>query len=667
MHIKRFSLWLCSLGLIATNLQAANLVKKSSVVIDNISVGKMDGDSQASQFSMILNFHNDGDEIEHWQLGFYMPRTFYNLAQQKINPDLDMQICTVEDGSCVNLKYVKAPSGSNDLGQGYFNMLEPVANFSLKPNHHYYIQLAHNNQWNVGNISALPQSLFLIADDYNKNGVPRIYPLPTELNQYSLTNYNHEQILQQIEQHLQQNWQNSQPNNLDPQLPQIVPQPISIVNNNSGDFTIPSTIILHNQLNEDNQVASYWSKIIQQDWQLAKLPKVDNDGNASTGIIINEIGQPRLIDNNPEGYRLTISATNITIEALTQTGVYYALQTLRQIWSQNKNATLPALTITDYPRLKYRGVMLDSARHFFSVNEIKSLIDVMASQKLNTLHWHLSDDEAFRIELPLYPNIANLGAKRGLGQIIGPNMLIQNNLDTTNLSQAQYPLANSNYQGSYSPEQIQQLITYANANQITIIPEIDLPGHARSLIKALPDIMIDENDKSQFVSVQGYTDDVIPVCTYATNISTGQQFTPTINAIINNIAQLFNQQTTIYALSNEISIGGDEVSANAWTNDSSCRNEWSNLSALEKSHLFFQKLAESNSQLIFSGWQQFIQNDNDSLGKNIVKSNQTGHVWVWNPSKEGIAQAVNLANHNYPTVLAYADRSYFDLAYSPSM
>jgi hexosaminidase len=134
-----------------------------------------------------------------------------------------------------------------------------------------------------------------------------------------------------------------------------------------------------------------------------------------------------------------------------------------------------------------------------------------------------------------------------------------------------------------------------------------------------------------------------------------------------NIAAQFNNQSTVYAVNNEVSVGGDEVSSHAWTNDTSCRNEWGNLSALEKSHLFFQKLANSNSELMFSGWQQFIQNDSESLGKNIVAANQTGHVWVWNPSSEGVGQAVSLANNNYPTVLAYADKTYFDLAYTPSM
>ena len=291
----------------------------------------------------------------------------------------------------------------------------------------------------------------------------------------------------------------------------------------------------------------------------------------------------------------------------------------------------------------------------------------MASQKLNTLHLHLSDDEAFRLSLANYPQLAAIGATRGLGQAIGPNLLIQNNLDNTNSTELKYPVANTPYSGQYSPEDIKEIIAYANLNQISVIHELDLPGHARALIKAMPEVMVDPNDNSQFVSIQGYTDDVLPICTYSTDISIGSQFTSTINGILNDTVTLFGNQTTIYAQSNEISIGGDEVSSHAWDNDTSCRDEWGSLAAIEKSHLFFSKLSEVNSGLLLSGWQQFVQNPDNSISKNAVTAGKIGHVWVWDPSNNGIKAASMLANKNYPTVLAYADKTYFDLAYTPSM
>ncbi len=656
------------LGLILAGLTSsvlASQIEQSEIKIDNIEVGKMDGDTQASQFSLLVNFHNDGDDIDKWKIGFYMPRSFFSLSAQNINPELEMQVCDAV-GVCANLRYVKAGSiTASDTSQGYFTMLEPLSNFTLKKKGRYFLRLAHNNQWSPGNVSALPQSWFMIADDKVKDGVPRIYTIQTEINQYSILGYDQNQVDEKLTKYINDNWQNSLP--VPSNLINIVPTPVSISQPNLGDYTLPTkTVTIHNQLNTDNVVANQWATIIKQDWKIKKKVLVDNDASANDGIVITTINDPKSINNNPEGYRLTISSNSIVIEALTDAGAYYALQTLRQLWSQNPQ-NLPSLTITDYPRFKYRGILLDVARHYFTPTEINKLIDVMASQKLNTLHIHFSDDEAFRLALPEYPTLASVATKRGLGQLVGPNMLLQNNLDTTNMSQQAYPAANSVYAGSYSTEEIKALITYANANQITVIPEIDLPGHARALIKALPDTMSDPNDNSQFISVQGYTDDVLPVCTYGTDISVGSQFTASMNNIVNSVANLFNQQTSVYAINNEVSVGGDEVSPNAWSNDTSCRNEWNNLSALDKSHLFFKKLALANNNLMLSGWQQAVQTDGSELGKNLIPVAQTGHVWVWNPSGEGVKQAVTLANNNYPTILAYADKSYFDLAYTPSM
>lgn len=647
------------------SMSYASQVEKSSLVIDDIEVGKMDGDTLNSQFSMMVNFHNSSDDIAQWKIGFYMPRSFMSMSTQNINPDLEMQVCDAS-GSCTNLRYVKAnPITANDMSQGYFTVLEPMSSFTLKSKGRYYLRLAHSNQWTANNVSALPQSWFVISDDKQKDGIPKIYTMATEVSQYSLLGYNQNQIDEQLNNYINSNWQNSL-QVADNQI-SLVPLPVSATQNGMGDYTLPAkTLVIHNQLNSDNSVANLWAGIIKQDWKIKKSVTVDNDSNASDGIIITTINDPKIINNNPEGYRLTIASSGITIETLTATGAYYALQSLRQLSSQNQ-PTLPAVTITDYPRFKYRGILLDTARHYFSVAEIEKLIDVMASQKLNTLHIHFSDDEAFRLALPDYPSLATVGAQRGLGQNVGSNMLLQNNLDTSNMTQQQYPVANTNYGGSYSPEDIKALVAYANANQVTVIPEIDLPGHARALIKALPNVMVDPNDSSQFASVQGYTDDVLPVCTYGTDISVGSQFTNTINDITTKITNMFNSQTTMYAINGEISVGGDEVSSHAWTNDTSCRNEWTNLTSLDKSHLFLQKLASNNPEIMMSGWQQAVQGDDVALGKNIIPAAQTGHIWVWNTSGTGVKQAVNLANNNYPTVLAYADKTYFDLAYTPSM
>ena len=203
---------------------------------------------------------------------------------------------------------------------------------------------------------------------------------------------------------------------------------------------------------------------MQQDLKIeAKIDKKTNDG-----IVLQTIRKDP--DSSPEAYRLHITPTQIIVQASNPAGFFYALQSLRQLWF--KQNSLPLLTIEDAPRFKYRGVLLDVARHYFTPDQIKNFIDIMAAAKLNTLHLHLSDDEAFRLELTDYPELTTIGAQRGLGLPIGPLSYCKN------LSQAsdKLPNADSVYSGSYSKEQIQDLISYANLHQITIIPEIDIPG-----------------------------------------------------------------------------------------------------------------------------------------------------------------------------------------------
>jgi hexosaminidase len=158
---------------------------------------------------------------------------------------------------------------------------------------------------------------------------------------------------------------------------------------------------------------------------------------------------------------------------------------------------------------------------------------------------------------------------------------------------------------------------------------------------------------------------VIPVCLYD-NVSPFNAFTYTMNNIVTAVSSLFANQTTLY-YQNEVSVGADEVSPDAWTADTSCSSmAWSGLSALSKSHYLFQLLGLANSNIKISGWQQLVQNDDTTIDPQSLASSYTAHVWVWNTAQSlGIAQAQALAQNNYPTVLAFADDLYFDLTYTP--
>jgi len=168
-----------------------------------------------------------------------------------------------------------------------------------------------------------------------------------------------------------------------------------------------------------------------------------------------------------EGYRLVTSATGATISASDDSGMFYGAVTLWQL--AGKNGFVPAVTIADAPRFKWRGLMLDSARHFQSPAFVRRLIDAMAANKLNTLHWHLADDQGWRIEIKKYPRLTGVSGCRFPATAPGAPPLPQ-------------------ICGFYTQAQIREIVAYAAARGITIVPEIEMPGHALSAIRAYPSL-----------------------------------------------------------------------------------------------------------------------------------------------------------------------------------
>lgn len=642
--------------------------KKINVEIDSILMGKIDGDNLPSEFSVVINLTNHGEEISQWQLGFYMsgaPLTKLVSGNENFNPQIIRQICD-NSNFCVALNYDTAQNISDtDLSQGYTSIHSPVQNFPLYRGKTYTIKFLHINQWGGANVSYFPQNFFLILkeSDSERKNKKNIYQLKTNFNCYRIFNYDQKKTTNEIKERINFNWFNS----LNPEkgIIKIVPLPVEIKTKQGKDFLLKERLHIYSDFKDSDDVLDPAIKALDTDLGILAIFNKEK----SADIVIKQLTKPEILKHNLEGYILDIDDHRIVIKALTKTGVFYALQTLRQLWILGKKDVekkVPQLHIIDYPRYKYRGILLDTARHFFSVSEIKSFIDLMAAHKLNILHLHLSDDEAFRVELPFYPSIKTIGNVRGFGFPMGPMMFPQGNLYKT-YKEDSFVEANTTYAGTYNVKDLSEIIRYANLNQITVIPEIDFPAHSRALIKSMPDLFVDPQDKSKYVSAQGYSDDVLPVCTYNTNISVGPNFTNAINDIIGFVATLFNGQTTLYAIENEISIGGDEVSPNAWTASSSCKGEWKNLNSLQKSHNFFAEIAKSNPKIIFSGWQQFVQTDDIHMGKKIVPAKQVGHVWVWNTSEKGIPQAVSLINNGFPTVLAFSDKTYFDLVYTPDI
>ena len=178
---------------------------------------------------------------------------------------------------------------------------------------------------------------------------------------------------------------------------------------------------------------------------------------------------------NEEGYEVSVTYDKIVISGKTAKGVFYGIQTLKQLLpttiESKTDVTIPAVTIKDHPRFAYRGMHLDVARHIFPVEFIKKYIDLIAMHKMNTFHWHLTEDQGWRIEIKKYPKLTEIGSKR-YGTIIGHHPGTGND--------------ETEYGGFYSQEEVKDIVKYATERHVTVIPEIELPGHASAAIAAYP-------------------------------------------------------------------------------------------------------------------------------------------------------------------------------------
>jgi hexosaminidase len=180
-----------------------------------------------------------------------------------------------------------------------------------------------------------------------------------------------------------------------------------------------------------------------------------------------------LLVKEPEGYLLE-SNGNIRITAHDGAGLVHGMQTLRQLWSVQQGALkVPFANIHDYPRFSYRGMHLDVSRHFFPVSFIKQYIDLLSLYKFNTFHWHLTDDQGWRIEIKKYPELQSIAAWRD-ETMIGHKKELPHRFD------------GKRYGGFYSQEQVKEIVQYAAARHITVIPEIEMPGHAQAALAAYP-------------------------------------------------------------------------------------------------------------------------------------------------------------------------------------
>lgn len=250
----------------------------------------------------------------------------------------------------------------------------------------------------------------------------------------------------------------------------LLPVPMTMDTGSGAPFTIlPSTVITHDGGDQVLPIATYLADLIGTVAGPASPAVTPATGGPSTGAI-QLVLRPGTA--HAEGYDLIVSSDAVTIAASDPAGLFYGVQTLRQLlpWyieyeavraDRNRPVTIPPVHVVDAPRFPWRGAMLDVARHFFTVDEVKRYVDLLAMYKMNRLHLHLADDQGWRIEIKSWPNLTVHGGSTEVGG--GPG-------------------------GFYTQAQYADLVAYAQSRFVTIVPEIDMPGHTNAALASYPEL-----------------------------------------------------------------------------------------------------------------------------------------------------------------------------------
>lgn len=263
-----------------------------------------------------------------------------------------------------------------------------------------------------------------------------------------------------------------------PRNPSVIPQPVQMeVGRGIFDLDADTRIVLTNPTNEVQQLTESWARPIRAtsgfNLQLVDTPS-DAPSNAITLRLSRDASHPA------EGYRLNVTSDVVTVEAKTPAGLFYGLQTLTQLLSGGHSSgwSVPVVQIVDAPRFAYRGMHLDVGRHFFPVAFVKKYIDLLAMYKMNKFHWHLTDDQGWRIEIKKYPKLTEIGAYRK-ETVVGKNF---ERFDRPYVGDGQP------HGGFYTQDEVREVVAYARARYIDVIPEIEMPGHATAALAAYPEL-----------------------------------------------------------------------------------------------------------------------------------------------------------------------------------
>jgi hexosaminidase len=387
----------------------------------------------------------------------------------------------------------------------------------------------------------------------------------------------------------------------------IIPAPVS-VDKGKGVFKFTSeTIVMVDSPNHKAMrfFAEYLHKsnLALSVTDMSSLDKKKINTNKTIILSLNFKGELP-----PEGYELRITENNIELKGR-GAGMFYGIQTLIQLMEKGNmgTASIPCGTIKDYPRFAYRGMHLDVSRHFFDVAFVKKYIDVMAMYKLNNFHWHLTDDQGWRIEIKKYPKLTEVGSKRAqtkIGRAAGPTSVAD-------------LYDNTPHGGFYTQQEVSEIVDYATARYINVIPEIELPGHSLAALAAYPEWSCDAAKTYKVGETWGVYDDAF--------CPTEQTFNALYD-ILREVMELFP--------SKYIHIGGDECNKVSWKKSQFCREliaeqKLKNEEGLQSYFIGkIEKFVNSQGRQII-GWDEILEG---GLAPNAT-------VMSWRGEKGGIAAA----------------------------
>ena len=404
----------------------------------------------------------------------------------------------------------------------------------------------------------------------------------------------------------------------------IVPVP-SEVTEGKGVFNLNNgTLILIDGTNGTSEIAALFAEKIRQS---SGIILETRDYNAAfpknNSIVFTTLGADVAL--GPEGYTIDITETNVYIKAVSGNGFFYGFQTLLQLLpadiekqgSGQKTYSMPAVSIKDKPRFRYRGMHLDVGRHMFPVEFIKKYLDLMAMYKLNTFHWHLTDDQGWRIEIRKYPKLTQIGSVRK-GTQIGKT----EQSDTIP------------YGGFYTQEQAREIVAYAASKYITIIPEIEMPGHSVAVLSAYPSLACTPGP-FEVRTQWGVSDDIL--CAGNDSVFTFLQ------DVLTEIMDIFP--------SAYIHIGGDEAPKARWENCTKCQSRMKAEGLKDETELqsYFIKriekfLVSKKRRLI--GWDEILEGG--------IAPEATVMAW------RGIQAAIDAASQGHDAIMTPVDYCYFD-------